>query len=49
MESGFFIHLDPEIFPEPMKFAPERWIDKPNLSQYLVPFTKGSRACLGLK
>jgi cytochrome P450 len=37
-----------EIFPEPRQFKPERWIGKPELDRYFVPFTKGSRQCLGL-
>ena len=48
MESAFFIHLDPEIFPDPFEFRPERWIDNPSLTQYLVVFGRGTRACLGL-
>lgn len=49
----YFIHRDPTIFPDPEKFDPKRWItesenDK-HLKRYLVPFTRGSRACLGIK
>ena len=40
---------DPNLFPEPDKYIPERWIDNPDLEKYFVPFTKGSRQCLGLK
>jgi len=49
MTSNFQIHMDPSIFPDPSTFAPQRWLDNPKLTQYLVPFAKGSRACLGLK
>uniref|UniRef100_A0A1I7V2B6 DUF19 domain-containing protein n=1 Tax=Caenorhabditis tropicalis TaxID=1561998 RepID=A0A1I7V2B6_9PELO len=41
---------DPEIFPEPEKFTPERFIDeKGNLKKVeeLVPFSIGKRICLG--
>lgn len=27
---------------------PDRWIENPRLSRYLVSFSKGSRQCLGL-
>ncbi|KAI3324323.1 putative flavonoid 3-hydroxylase [Xylariaceae sp. AK1471] len=44
--------LDPDIFPEPMEFRPERWLpSNPNLdrcNRYLVPFGRGSRMCIGL-
>jgi hypothetical protein len=48
------IHQNPDIFPEPMKFKPERWLEKrpqgaPPLDRYLVSFSKGSRQCAGMK
>ncbi|KAI1155102.1 cytochrome P450 [Nemania diffusa] len=46
------ISLDPEIFPSPMEFRPERWLpSNPNLEQcnrYLMAFSRGSRMCLGI-
>lgn len=51
--SGYFVHKDPEIFPDPESFKPERWIrateQGQNLTKFLVAFTKGSRICLGIK
>ncbi|KAL8967514.1 MAG: hypothetical protein Q9183_002885 [Haloplaca sp. 2 TL-2023] len=45
--------LDPSIFPSPMKFIPDRWLDdNPDLqsiSQHFVPFSRGTRMCLGQK
>ncbi|KAK3325938.1 cytochrome protein [Apodospora peruviana] len=45
-------HMDPSIFPNPRAFNPGRWIraaeDGMDLSKYMVSFTKGSRACLGI-
>lgn len=41
-------HLNPEIFPHPTEFLPERWLANPRLSRYLVSFSKGSRQCLGM-
>jgi cytochrome P450 len=52
------IHENPDIFPEPKTFLPERWLmedvgEKPvihtKLDRWLVPFTKGNRQCLGMK
>ncbi|KAL1600670.1 hypothetical protein SLS60_007058 [Paraconiothyrium brasiliense] len=47
--STHFIHLDPDIFPNPHKFDPERWLgpDK-SKEKYVMPFSKGSRACVGI-
>ncbi|KAI0973455.1 cytochrome P450 [Xylaria arbuscula] len=46
------ISFDPEIFPSPMSFRPERWLpSNPNLdryNRYLVAFGRGSRMCLGI-
>lgn len=41
--------MNENIYPEPRKFKPERWIENPELDKFFVPFTKGSRQCLGLK
>lgn len=45
--------MDPEIFPDPHAFDPERWMRAAakgqRLDRYLVNFSKGSRMCLGLK
>ncbi|KAI9690653.1 MAG: hypothetical protein M1820_009933 [Bogoriella megaspora] len=44
---------DPKIFPEPLKFRPERWLpENPHLeriNRFYVPYGKGPRACIGLK
>lgn len=46
------ILYDAVIFPEPEKFDPERWmvssVEQKKLERYLVPFSRGPRACLGL-
>ena len=44
-------HRDPSIFPEPLRFDPERWLkgkESTALERYLVPFSKGTRQCLGI-
>jgi len=44
------VHRNPEIFPEPLEFLPERWLkdDSQHLDKYLVAFSKGPRSCLGI-
>jgi cytochrome P450 len=41
--------MNETVFPNPKEFKPDRWIGQPDLDKYFVPFTKGSRQCLGLK
>ncbi|KAL2786798.1 cytochrome P450 [Aspergillus keveii] len=42
------VHDNPDIFPEPEKFIPERWLESEDLDHWLVVFGKGSRSCIGL-
>ncbi|EEB91357.1 hypothetical protein MPER_10290 [Moniliophthora perniciosa FA553] len=46
-----FVHLNPEIFPDPARFYPERWLEDKDhvLDRYLVAFGKGPRSCVGIK
>jgi cytochrome P450 len=48
----YHIHYNETIFANPRVFAPDRWL-KPadeirEQLRFLVPFSKGSRACLGI-
>ena len=51
------IHDNPEIFADPKTFMPERWLASDDqtaepgnrLDKWLVPFSRGSRQCLGMK
>jgi len=43
------ILMNESIFPDPKSFKPERWIGRPELERFFVPFGKGSRACAGIK
>jgi cytochrome P450 len=54
-----FMHLDPAIFPSPHTFDPARWLLPSDASEaekealkkrksYLVPFSRGTRACAGM-
>lgn len=44
--------MDPEIFIEPERFNPDRWLEGDGkskaLDKYLVAFAKGPRSCPGL-
>ena len=49
-----FLHINPDIFPNPHSFLPERWLNlsenqRQRLEHYLVPYSKGSRQCSGLR
>jgi len=51
--SSTFIHNNPELFPEPHEFKPERWLDesgkrKRDMEKYLMHFSRGTRGCVGL-
>ncbi|KAL3697710.1 hypothetical protein R1sor_011786 [Riccia sorocarpa] len=40
------IHMDPELYPEPSKFNPDRFETPPNPGKFL-PFGRGYRHCVG--
>ncbi|KAK7440393.1 hypothetical protein VKT23_017030 [Stygiomarasmius scandens] len=48
--SVIFMHKNPAIFRDPETFSPDRWMDSDSkeLENYLVPFSKGPRMCLGI-
>jgi hypothetical protein len=50
-QSALFVHLSEQIFPRPHEFLPERWLQPGSraLENFLVPFSKGPRRCLGIK
>jgi cytochrome P450 len=50
--SSWLMHRNPNIFPNPDIFLPERWLDPVNtakLEKSFVAFGKGSRQCLGIQ
>jgi cytochrome P450 len=45
----YLIHRDPEVFPEPDAFRPERFLgDERPSSRVWIPFGAGSRHCVGI-
>lgn len=52
--SAFINHYNEELFPDPEKFEPDRWIDaegkaKHGMEKYIMSFSKGSRQCIGMQ
>ena len=43
------VHDNTRIFPDPYKFDPSRWQGPHPPFKYLVPWGKGSRACVGME
>lgn len=48
--TSVLIHQDEKFFPNSRSFIPERWLEAKGLGleKYLVSFSTGSRACLGI-
>lgn len=48
----WILNHNPDVFPDPFKFRPERWLEAEargeNLTRFLTTFTKGTRICLGI-
>jgi cytochrome P450 family 135 len=41
------VNLDPAVYPDPLAFRPERWLDGSPPSRSRLPFGAGRRSCLG--
>ncbi|KIW28417.1 uncharacterized protein PV07_08084 [Cladophialophora immunda] len=49
--TGMLLHLDETVFPAPLSFNPDRWLDGPASAareKSLVPFSRGARQCVGV-
>ena len=47
-----FVHFDRSIYPDPLRFDPERWMQgekSKQLEKYLVSFSRGARGCVGMQ
>jgi cytochrome P450 len=45
--NAYLIHHDPDIYPEPYSFQPERFVEKPPGTYTWFPFGGGRRRCVG--
>ena len=45
--SAYLVQHDPEIYPNPYEFRPERFLDEPPGTYTWIPFGGGRRRCLG--
>ena len=45
--SPYITHRIPEVFPEPYKFMPERWLSIHPSAYEFMPFSAGPRYCIG--
>ena len=50
--TSVLMHTNENVFPNPERFDPERWVDpteRMRLDKFMVAFSKGTRNCLGIK
>lgn len=51
--SPYTLHRNPDVFPQPHKFMPERWLgeygDLAEMKRWLWAFSSGGRMCIGIQ
>jgi cytochrome P450 len=51
--SPYSLHRNPEVFPDPLVFNPERWLGEPKdvaeMKKWFWPFSSGGRMCIGIQ
>ena len=45
----YMIHRDPEFFPDPEQFKPERFLEPTHHPNAFIPFGGGPRLCVGMR
>jgi len=45
--SAFITHRRPELYSQPNRFRPQRWLEEPRGAYEYLPFSAGPRSCLG--
>jgi cytochrome P450 len=45
--SAYLVHHEPELYPQPYAFRPERFLERPPGTYTLIPFGGGRRRCIG--
>jgi cytochrome P450 len=45
--NAYLVHHDPDLYPDPYAYRPERWLDQSPGTYTWIPFGGGRRRCLG--